>query len=152
MKEDTLEFLLNIKALRLRSLSGQPGKLTLEMEGEGRVYAADIKPSADFEIVNPDLFLVTLDSAEARLSVEFNVELGEGYREAESSDNLLVGAIPVDAIFSPIRKVNINVEPTHTGRETNRERLCLEVWTDGLTGRCHQYGGRNFSRPAYFVR
>jgi len=131
MKEDTIEFLLNVKALRLRSLPGQPGKLILEVEGEGRVCAADIKPSADFEIVNPELHLATLDSPEAKLYVEFNVELGEGYRQAESSDNLPVGAIPVDAIFSPIRKVNITVEPTHIGRETSRERLCLEVWTDG---------------------
>ena len=131
MKEDTIEFLLNVKALRLRPLPGQPGKLILEVEGEGRVCAADIKPSADFEIVNPELHLATLDSPEAKLYVEFNVELGEGYRQAESSDNLPVGAIPMDAIFSPIRKVNITVEPTHIGRETSRERLCLEVWTDG---------------------
>jgi len=131
VKEDTIEFLLNVKALRLRSLPGQPGKLTLEVEGEGRVCAADIKPSADFEIVNPELHLATLDSPEARLYVEFNVELGEGYKQAESSDNLPVGAIPMDAIFSPIRKVNITVESTHIGRETSRERLCLEVWTDG---------------------
>jgi len=131
MKEDTIEFLLNVKALRLRSLPGQPGKLILEVEGEGQVCAADIKPSADFEIVNPELHLATLDSPEAKLYVEFNVELGEGYRQASSSDNLPVEAIPVDAIFSPIRKVNIAVEPTHIGRETSRERLCLEVWTDG---------------------
>jgi len=131
VKEDTIEFLLNVKALRLRSLPGRPGKLTLEVEGEGRVCAADITPSADFEIVNPELHLATLDSPEARLYVEFNVELGEGYRQAESSDNLPVGAIPMDAIFSPIRKVNIAVESTHIGRETSRERLSLEVWTDG---------------------
>jgi len=131
MKEDTIEFLLNVKALRLRSLPGQPGKLILEVEGEGQVCAADIKPSTDFEIVNPELHLATLDSPEAKLYVEFNVELGEGYRQASSSDNLPVEAIPVDAMFSPIRKVNITVEPTHIGRETSRERLCLEVWTDG---------------------
>jgi len=131
VKEDTIEFLLNVKALRLKPLSGQPGKLALEVEGEGRICAADIKPSADFEIVNPELCLATLDSPEAKLYVELNVELGEGYRLAESSDNLPVGAIPVDAIFSPIRKVNIAVEPTHIGRETSRERLVLEVWTDG---------------------
>jgi DNA-directed RNA polymerase subunit alpha len=131
VKEDTSEFLLNVKALRLKSLSGQPGKLILEMEGEGKVYAADIKPSTDFEIVNPDLYLATLDSPEARLYAEFDVELGEGYREAEASDNLPIGTIPVDAIFTPIRKVNFTVEPTHVGQETSYERLYLEVWTDG---------------------
>jgi DNA-directed RNA polymerase subunit alpha len=131
VKEDTIEFLLNVKALRLKPLSGQPGKLILESEKEGRVLAADIKPSTDFEIVNPDLYLATLDSPEAKLLVEFDVELGEGYREAEISDNLPVGTIPVDAIFTPIRKVNFTVEPTHIGQEVSRERLNLEVWTDG---------------------
>jgi len=131
VKEDTTEFLLNVKALRLKSLSGQPGKLTLEVQGEGQVCAADIEPSADFEIANPELYLATLDSPEARLYVEFDVELGEGYREAESSDDLDIGTIPVDAIFSPTRKVNFTIEPTHIGQKTSRERLYLEVLTDG---------------------
>ncbi len=131
VKEDVTEFLLNVKALRLKSLSGQPGKLILEVEKEGRVCAADIEPSTDFEVTNPELYLATLDSPEAKLYAEFDVELGEGYREAEAGDNLPVGVIPVDAIFTPIRKVNFNVEPTHISREINRERLDLEVWTDG---------------------
>ncbi len=131
VREDVTEFLLNVKALRLKSLSGQPGKLILEVEGEGRVTAADIEPSTDFEIVNPELYLATLDSPEAKLYVEFDIELGEGYREAESSDNLPVGVIPVDAIFTPVRKVNFNVEPSHISRGISREQLELEVWTDG---------------------
>ena len=131
VKEDVTEFLLNVKALRLTSLSGQPGKLILEVEGEGRVCAADIKPSADFEIANPELYLATLDSPEAKLCVEFDIELGEGYREAESSDNLPIGTIPVDAIFTPVRKVNFTVEPIHISREISQERLELEVWLDG---------------------
>jgi DNA-directed RNA polymerase subunit alpha len=131
IKEDTTEFLLNFKALRLKPISGQPSKLILEVEGEGQVCAADIKPSADFEIVNPELYLATLDSPEARLYVEFDVELAEGYRPAESGDNLPLGTIPLDAIFTPVRNVNFTVEPTHIGRETSRERLYLEVWTDG---------------------
>jgi len=129
-KEDTVEFLLNVKALRLKPLSGQPVKLTLEKEGEGQVYAADIKPSADFEIANPELHLATLDSPEAKLYVEFDVELGVGYKQAESSDNLPIGVIPIDAIFTPTRKVNFTIEPVHLGREINRERLYIEVWTD----------------------
>ena len=132
VKEDTIDFLLNVKALRLKPLSNQPSKLTLEVEGEGQICAADIKPSTDFEIINPELHLVTLGSPEAKLYVEFNVELGEGYRQAESSDNMPVGAIPVDAIFTPVRKVNITVEPIHIGQETSREQLCLEVWTNGV--------------------
>jgi len=131
VKEDVTEFLLNVKALRLKPLSGQPGKLILKVEGEGRVCAADIEPSTDFEIANPELYLATLDSPEAKLYVEFDVELGAGYREAKSSDNLPIGAIPVDALFTPIRKINFTVEPTHISRETSHERLELEIWTDG---------------------
>ncbi len=131
VKEDVTEFLLNVKALRLKSLSGQAGKLILAVEGEGRVTAADIEPSTDFEIANPELYLATLDAPEAKLYAEFDVELGEGYREAESSDDLLIGTIPIDAIFTPIRKINFTVEPTHVGEEMNQERLELEVWTDG---------------------
>ncbi len=132
-KEDVTEFLLNVKALRLKSLSNQPGKLILDIQGEGPVRAADIKPSADFEIANPELCLITLDSPEAKLYIEFDVELGEGYRTAESPDNMPVGTIPVDAIFTPMRKVNFTIEPIHVGQETSRERLVLEVWTDGTT-------------------
>jgi DNA-directed RNA polymerase subunit alpha len=131
VKEDATEFLLNVKALRLKPLSGQAGKLIIEVEGEGQVTAADIKPSADFEIANPELYLATLDSAEARLYVEMDVELSKGYREAESTDNLPVGVIPIDTIFSPIRKVNFTVEPIYIGQEASLERLYLEVWTDG---------------------
>ncbi len=131
VKEDTTEFLLNVKALRLKPVSGQPGRLTLDVKGEGRVSAADITSSPDFEIANPELYLATLDSPEGRLYVEFDVELGVGYREAEPSDNLSVGVIPIDAVFTPIRKANFTTEPVHIGRETGQEQLSLEVWTDG---------------------
>ena len=130
-KEDVMEFLLNIKELRLKPLSERGGTLILDLEGEGRYRASDIKPSADFEITNPELPLVTLNSAKARLYVEMNVELGTGFQAAESTENTPVGTIPVDAIFTPIRKVNYTVEPTHFGRETSRERLRLDIWTDG---------------------
>lgn len=131
VKEDVTEFLLNIKELRLIPLVNNPGRLTLEASGEGQIHASDIQPSSDFEIANPDLYLATLDSAEAKLNVEFYVELGVGYRQAESGDNLPIGTIPVDAIFTPIRKVNFTIEPVHIGRETSQERLSLELWTDG---------------------
>ena len=131
IKEDVLEFLLNVKGLNIKSLSGQPGKLILEKEGAREIYAADIEPSIDFEIMNPDFYLVTLDSPEARLYVEFDVELGMGYRPVESGDNLPAGTIPVDAIFAPVRKVNFTIEKMHAGRGTSRERLYLEIWTNG---------------------
>jgi DNA-directed RNA polymerase subunit alpha len=131
VKEDTTEFILNLKSLRLKPVSGQAGKMILDVKGEKRVTAADIRPSADFEIANPDLYLAYLDSEEAKLNVELDIELARGYREAESSGNLPVGVIPVDAVFTPTRKVNFTVEPIHAGQETSHERLWLEVWTDG---------------------
>jgi DNA-directed RNA polymerase subunit alpha len=130
-KDDVTEFILNVKELRLIPLSGEAGKLILDVSGEGVASAADIKPSTDFEITNPELYLATLDSAEAKLYVEFDVELGVGYQEAESRDDLPIGTIPVDAIFTPIRKVNDSVEPTHAAEGAGRERLQLEVWTNG---------------------
>lgn len=131
VREDVTEFLLNLKALRLKPVAGNPGRMTLEVNGERRVTAADINPSADFEIANPELYLATLDSPEAKLDVEMDIELGSGFREAESTDNVALGVIPVDAIFSPMKKVNFTVEPIYVGQETSRERLFLEVWTDG---------------------
>jgi DNA-directed RNA polymerase subunit alpha len=130
-KEDVIEFLLNVKEIRLKALSDHGGTLILEKDGEGRVCASDIKPSTDFEITNPELCLITLNSTKAKLYVEMDVELGSGFRSAESTDNMPVGTIPVDAIFTPIRKVNYSVEPMHFGRETNRERLRIDIWTDG---------------------
>lgn len=130
-KEDTRDFLLNIRALRIRPLSQRSGKMTLEIAGEGDFSAADIKPSADFEIVNSDLHLISMDSTKAKLSVELNVELGRGYLPARSSDGLAVGVVPTDAVFTPVRKVNYAVEASGSGEGSSQERLVLEVWTDG---------------------
>ena len=131
VKEDTIDFLLNVKAIRLRHLAQRSGKLRLEVEGEGQVCAGDIKSSADFEIVNTELYLATLNAPEAKLSVEFNVDIGRGYVPASSSDSLPIGAIPTDAIFTPVRQVNYSVEPSSLREGGNQERLILEVWTDG---------------------
>jgi DNA-directed RNA polymerase subunit alpha len=130
VSEDVIEFLLNVKAIRLKPVTDRPGRLILDVAGEGRICAADINPSSDFEIANPELYLATMNSPEARLFVEFDVEMGEGYSEAESSDNLALGVIPVDAIFTPVRKVNYTIEPLQVGEETKHERLNLEIWTD----------------------
>ena len=131
VKEDTIDFLLNVKGIRLRHLAQRSGKMRLEVEGEGQARAGDIKPSADFEIVNPELYLATLDSPEAKLSVELNVEIGRGYVPASSSDSLPIGTIPIDAIFTPVRKVNFLIEPSSLREGSNQEKLILEVWTNG---------------------
>jgi len=130
VKEDAMEFLLNIRQLRLCPLSRQPGQLFLDVDGEGKVCAGDIKPSADFRIANPELYLASLDSPQAKLYVELNVELGRGYVQAKSADGLPVGALPVDAIFTPVREVNFSVESIKPGQEGSPEKLILEIWTD----------------------
>jgi len=130
VKEDAIEFVLNAKELRIRPLSHQAGSLVLDADGEGKVCAGDITPSSDFHIANPGLHLATLASPDARLRVEFNVELGRGYVPAKSADGLPVGALPVDAVFSPVRKVNFSVESVRPGQEGSQERLTLEIWVD----------------------
>ena len=134
VKEEVMELLLNIKRIRIRSQSERAGKMRLDVTGEGRVCAGDISTSSDFEIVNPELHIATLDSDDARLCIEFNVEQGVGYQVAAQNDGLSnppVGVLPVDAVFSPVRKVNYNVERTRVGSITDYERLVMEVWTDG---------------------
>ena len=131
VKEDVIDLLLNIKGVRLRALSDVPGRLFLEASGEGAVCAGDIKPSAEFEIVNPELHLATLDSAEAQLNITFYVEQGKGYVPAGRGDGLPLGVIPVDAIFTPVRRVNYTVGKTRVGQVSNYDKLTLEVWTDG---------------------
>lgn len=131
VKEDTIEFLLNVKGIRLRALSDRPAKLYLEAAGQRVITAQDIQVPADYEIVNPELHLATLDSDDAHLTVEFNVEPGHGYVPAGERDGLPIGVIPVDAIFTPVRKVNYRVERTRVGQVTTYDRLVLEVWTDG---------------------
>jgi DNA-directed RNA polymerase subunit alpha len=135
MKEDTTEFLLNLKEVRLRAYSDRPGKLYLETSGSGAVTAAAIQPTADYEIINPELYLATLDADQARLTVELNVERGTGYVPAGAASGMPIGVIPVDAIFTPVRKVNYTVTHTRVGQMTNYDRLVLETWTDGtITG------------------
>ncbi|MDY6893697.1 MAG: DNA-directed RNA polymerase subunit alpha [Chloroflexota bacterium] len=131
MKEDVIEFLLNVKALRIKPLSGRSGRLYLEFTGEGSVYASDIKKDADFEIINPELHLATLDSPDAQLDVVFHVDQGTGYVPAESGDGYPLGVIPVDAIYTPVRRVNYSVQKLRVGQASNYDQLTLEIWTDG---------------------
>ena len=131
MQEDCTEFLLNVKEIRLRAVSNRPGTLTLDAEGPGEITAGDLQVPADFELVNPDLHLATLDGAGARLNAEFHAQLKRGYEPATEVEGMPIGVIPVDAIFSPVRKVNFHVEKVRVGQSTNFDRMVLEVWTDG---------------------
>ena len=130
VKEEVMELLYNIAQVRIRSVTGRPGKMRLEVSGEGMISAGDIAMSSDFEIVNPEQHLATIDSSEGNLELELNVEPGKGYQPASSGDSMPRGVLPLDAIFNPVRKVNYTVEKTRVGQVTDYERLILEVWTN----------------------
>lgn len=131
VREDTTELVLNVKGIRMRSFTDRPVRLMLEASGPGKVTAGDIICPPDVEIVNPELHLATIDSADGRLVIEFTVERGKGFIPAESHEGMSIGVIPVDAIFTPIRRVNYQVEHTRVGQMTTFDRLVLDVWTDG---------------------
>ena len=131
MQEDVTELLLNLKEVRLRAFADRPARLFLEASGETEVRAGDVRATADYEVVNPDLHVATLDNPEASLVVDLNVETGRGYTPAAVAEGLPIGVIPVDALFTPVRRVNFNVSHTRVGQDTNYDRLELEVWTDG---------------------
>ena len=133
MTEGVIELLLNFKKIRLKAMSERSGRMRLDVKGEGQIVAGDIMTSADFEIVNPELYLATMDKSSGKLSVEFNVEQGVGYVPADrfAQEELGIGFLPVDSIFSPVRKVNYTVDDFRIGNETNLEKLNLEIWTDG---------------------
>jgi DNA-directed RNA polymerase subunit alpha len=133
VKEDVTQIVLNVKKLRLRSFARHPITLKLVKRGAGPVTAADIAESADVEIVNPDLVLLTLDSDSGSIEMDLTIETGMGYRPAEHTEDMPIGVVPVDAIFSPVRRVNYQVEKTRVGQMTNYDRLSLDIETDGTT-------------------
>jgi DNA-directed RNA polymerase subunit alpha len=105
--------------------------MRLEVSGERVVTAADILAPSTVEIVNPDLYIATLDNEDARLEMELVVETGRGYVPADSKEDQPIGVIPVDAIYTPVRKVNYTVEHTRVGQMTNYDKIVLDIWTDG---------------------
>lgn len=143
--EDTTEIMLNIKELAVKILESPVGLdmaqppvegpriLRIERTGPGEVLAADIEAPSDVEVVNKDLHIATLDSPEATFSLQMEVERGRGYVPAEEHDTSRrpIGAIPVDSIFTPVRKVSMRIEPTRVGHMTELDRLILEVTTNG---------------------
>src|SRR5919107_5355305 len=131
VKEDVTQIVLNVKKLRLKSFATHPVSLRLIKSGAGAVTAGDIAESADVEIVNPELPLMTLDTDDVTIEMDLTVEKGVGYLGAERSEALPIGVIAVDAIFTPVRKVNYTVESMRVGQVTNYDKLTIESETDG---------------------
>ncbi len=130
VREDVMQLMLNIKQIRLRLHGDGPARLRLEVRDEGVVTAGDIIAPPEVEIVNRDLYLFTVDS-KTMLDMEMQVQRGRGYSPAEQRERLPIGELPVDAIFSPVRRVSYTVEPARVGQTTSYDRLVIEVWTDG---------------------
>jgi DNA-directed RNA polymerase subunit alpha len=131
--EDVSDIILNLKEVRLRMQREGPKTLRVHKKGEGVLMAGDLSmEDASIEIINPDRKIATL-SAEAEMEMELTVSTGKGYVPAEKNktEDMPIGTIPIDAIFSPVRQINYTVTPARVGRETDFDRLNLEIWTDG---------------------
>jgi DNA-directed RNA polymerase subunit alpha len=131
VKEDVTDLILNLKDLVLRCSADEPVTLRLDKRGPGDVLASDIQVTSDVEVLNGDLHLATVN-AKGRLAVDLTVEQGRGYLSAERNKKTsTIGVIPVDAIFSPVRRVSFQIEPTRVEQATNYDKLTVEVETDG---------------------
>ena len=132
VREDVTEILLNLKGLNLISHSPEPIRLILEVKGPKQVTAGDIRAPSDVEIVNPELYICSIDDKSTTLRAELVVERGKGYVPADRNkkEDQPIGVIPIDAIFSPVVKANFLVEKTRVGQETDWDKLILELWTD----------------------
>ncbi len=132
VREDVIQVMLQVKQLRLFLHDVDSAHLHLDVRGEGVVTAADIQVPAEVEIVNPELYLFTVDDTQTRLEIDMTVERGRGYSpSSDRSGRLPIGELPVDAIYSPVRRVNYSVGSARVGQSTNFDRLELEIWTDG---------------------
>ncbi|MGD2156436.1 MAG: DNA-directed RNA polymerase subunit alpha [Anaerolineales bacterium] len=135
VREDVIRVMLQIKQMRMKLYDVDTARLHLEVSGPGVVTAADIIAPPEVEIVNPELYLFTVDGRESPLEIEMTVERGRGYSPAEERiGRLPIGELPVDAIFSSVRRVNWDVGSARVGQSTNYDRLMIEVWTDGTIG------------------
>ncbi|SKA82327.1 DNA-directed RNA polymerase subunit alpha [Clostridium sp. USBA 49] len=132
VKEDVTELILNIKSLALKMNGEGPSTIYIDANGEGEVTGADIKTDGNVEIVNKDLHIATLDE-DGKLYMEITVDRGRGYvsQTKNKKDNLPINTIPVDSIYTPVKRVNFNVENTRVGQITDYDKLTLEVWTNG---------------------
>lgn len=131
VREDVMRFILQVKQLRLQMDGVEPAHMSLHTQGEGTVTAGDIVAPPEVEILNPDLYLLTVDDEDSSVEIDFTVERGRGYRPAEEGEMGVIGEMPVDAVFSPVRRVAYDVDRARVGQITDYDRVTLEIWSDG---------------------
>jgi DNA-directed RNA polymerase subunit alpha len=132
VREDVIRVMLQIKQLRMKLHDVDMAHIQLSVQGSGVVTAADIITPPEVEIINPDLYLFTVDDSKAKLDIDMTVERGKGYSPADDRvGKLPIGDLPVDAVYSPVRRVNWEVGYARVGQSTNYDRLIMEIWTDG---------------------
>lgn len=131
LREDIVELILNLKKINFKVDSEEPVKLTLSKTGPGEIHASDITLPATVMVANPDEYIGLLADKTAKLEAEIWVSQGTGYVPSEERTTSEIGMIPVDSLYSPIRRVNFTVEETRVGRETNFDKVILDVWTNG---------------------
>lgn len=131
--EDVISIMLNVKQMRFKMLGFEPQRAILKVKGEKDVKGGDFELPSQLKLINPDCHIATLTTKNAKLEMEILVEKGVGYlpREKEKKEKLEIGVIPVDAIFSPVRRVTFKVENMRVGKRTDFDRLFLEIETDG---------------------
>ncbi|RKY34011.1 MAG: DNA-directed RNA polymerase subunit alpha [Candidatus Omnitrophota bacterium] len=133
VREDVPQIVLNIKNVVLRSYSKGPRKIYIKAYGEKEVKAGEIITDESIEVINPDSHIATLTSKDASLQIEMEVGRGRGFVPAEMNkrEDMPIGTIPIDSIFTPIKKVNFKVENARVGKRTDYDKLILEIWTNG---------------------
>src|SRR3989344_45562 len=133
MKENVIDLLLNLKGLNLKLLNSKNSStIRLKASGQKEIKASDLELSEDVEVVNKDHYIASLTDKKAKIDMELTVERGTGYSLAEERRSTSIGLIPTDAIFTPVRRVNYEVTATRVGRQTNLDKLILQVWTNGV--------------------
>ena len=132
VREDVIQVMLNVKEIRFKLHNVESASIRLDVKGQGTITGADIECPPEVEIINPDCYLFSINENDAHVEIEMTVEAGRGYVPAtERSGHMAIGVLPVDAIFSPVRRINWEVTSARVGHSTDYDKLTLDIWTDG---------------------
>ncbi len=153
IKENVVDLLLNIKGLNFRLLdSSDKGKVTLSVKGSKEITGADFDLPENIEIVNKDHYVASINDKKAKLEMELTIEQGLGYSSAEERRSTTLGLIPTDAVFTPVKRVSYEVSATRVGRQTDLDKLLLNVWTNGIVSPKNALEEASKILTAYFLQ